>query len=98
MSKHDLDEQDKEHVKKFLDYLSKETTWRYVFRQLDRLETITLWDDFQVLGTAVGVSIGTVVELLKIPVEELVNKNFSTYTKGWELQLLYYRFQDAETI
>lgn len=95
MSDHDLNEQDKELMGKFLDYLSKDTTWRYVLRQWNRLELVTMWDKSQVNGAAVGVYIGTVVDLLKIPVEDLVTKSFHAYSKGWEMQVMYFRFKEA---
>lgn len=95
MSDHDLNEQDKELVFKFLDYLSKETTWRYALRDWNRLELVSFWDKAQVNGAAVGIYIGTVVDLLKLPVEELVNKSFQAYSKGWEMQLMYFRFQEV---
>ena len=95
-SKHDLNEQDKERMEKFLDYLSKETTWRYALRQWNRLETVTLWDKAVVNGCMMGVYIGAVVDLLNLPLEELVNKSFHAYSKGWEMQLMYYRFQEGE--
>jgi hypothetical protein len=95
MSDHDLNEQDKEVLIKFLEYLSKETSWRYALRQLNRLETITLWENLP-KGSMLGVSIGAVMYVLKLPLEELVNKSLTSYSKGWEMQVMYYRFKEGE--
>jgi hypothetical protein len=96
MRDHDLNEQDKETMEKFLDYLSKETTWRYTLRDWNRLETVIVWDKSQVNGCMIGLFIGNLVDLLKLPLEDLVSKCVTAYSKGWEMQVMYYRFKEGE--
>ena len=96
MSDHDLNEQDKGAMEKFLDYLPEETSWRFSFKGWSRSDTLNLWDNAQVNGACLGVYIGAVVDLLKLPLEDLVTKCITAHPKGWEIQVIYYRFKNGE--
>lgn len=86
----DLNQEDTDILFKFVTYLGTRTSWRCSFREPNRLGTMSFWDK---QGTHMeGTYVGTVLDLLKLPVEDLVAKRF--YPKSWENQLYLYRISE----
>lgn len=91
---YDLSTQDFDRLCLFITYLGSNTTWRTSLREANRLETISFWDLTRPNAAITGTYIGTVIDLLNAPVEELVTKKI--YPLGWEQQVVNFRIKELE--